>query len=272
MDDPFSQMLRSWRLPEGATLHDRINQMIRPPLCAGHFGSSRTMILADDQYHLGGRQDTRELADLAALRLDDRVLDVCCFLGGPARQLAEEQGCPVTGIDISRRAIAAARRITDLAELGDRVRFCVGDAARLPFRDAAFTVVWNQCSLDRKEVWLREFDRVLAPAGRLALTFEIWQHYSGSDNPKWSLADLSARLSEMGYAVEHCEDITERDIEIGWKALDQRLSQHELEFAEALGEQWVRDTHAEFADNIEKMRAGLWGNGRIVAVKGAGTE
>ena len=62
-------------------------------------------------------------------------------------------------------------------------------------------------------------------------------------------------------------DITERDIEMGWKALDQRLTETEAEFAAQLGEEWVRDTHAEFADNIKRMRAGLWGNGRIVAVK-----
>ena len=93
------RIIGRWRLPEGGTLQDRVERMVRPALLAGVFGASCTRYVAGLQYHLSGQTDTVELASLAEVTADDHVLDVCCFLGGPALQLAETFGCRVTGID-----------------------------------------------------------------------------------------------------------------------------------------------------------------------------
>jgi len=267
MEPRLKEVIDEWKLPPGKSLTERVDEMIRPALMAGHFGSSPTLILCGAQYHLGGEKDTEELASLTHITSADHVLDVCCFLDGPDVQLAETFKCKVTGIDISKKCIAAANNIAKLCELDSLVNFCVADAGNLPFANGRFTVVWSQCSLSHDERWLREFDRVLADEGRLALTFAIRKGNPSQHSPRWTLQDVVSLLRDLGYSVNHAEDITERDIEIGWKALDRQLSEQEALFTRALGEDWVRNAHRKFTDEIRDMREGGWGNGRIVAKK-----
>jgi SAM-dependent methyltransferase len=264
---PLEHVLAGWQLPKGDDLLACVERMIRPALLAGHFGSSHTRLVSGLQYHLGGAQDTEELADLARLSSSDRVLDVCCFIGGPALQLAHRIGCRVTGIDLDENAIAAAERLAEVAGLSDLLDFRVADAGDLPFEDSAFSVVWNQGSLDPNEHWLEEFDRVLSPGGRFAFTFQM---KGTKDDGRWTLEDLILLVERLGYRADHAEDITQRDIRIGWKALDSKLSEREEEFREILGPDWVQDAHEEFRGEAEAMRHGTWGNGRIVATKQSG--
>lgn len=263
----LQEIIDNWQLPDGGLLLERIEKIIYPTLLDGHFASSPTAIVSGIQYHLGGERDTEELANLASLTSSVHVLDVCCYLGGPAIQLAESFQCRVTGVDISKKCIAAANKIARLCGLHELVDFVVADAGNIPFENGQFTVVWNQCSLEHDEVWLREFDRVLVPNGRLALTFTIRRNNPDEDSPRWKLQDFVYFLQSLGYSIDHADDITERDIEIGWKALDRKLSEQEEKFAKALGEDWVRYAHKYFSDDIQKMREGRWGNGRIVATK-----
>jgi len=50
-----------------------------------------------DQFHTGGADATRALIRRAGLQPGMRVLDVGGGLGGPARLIAHEAGCTVTG-------------------------------------------------------------------------------------------------------------------------------------------------------------------------------
>jgi len=159
----LQQIINEWQLPDDISLLDRIEGMIKPAMMNGHFCPSYTGIVCGLQYHLGGETDTLELARLASITSNDRVLDVCCYLGGPAIQLAESFECRVTGVDTNGGFIAAARRITALAELTHLIDYQVADAVELPFDNDHFTVVWSQCSLAHNEAWFREFDRVLSP-------------------------------------------------------------------------------------------------------------
>ena len=262
----LQEIIDNWQLPEGGPLLERIRKMIRPALMAGRFGSSPVIIVGGMQYHLGGEKDTKELADLASITSSDHVLDVCCFIGGPAIQLADSFQCKVTGIDISDDYIAVANQIAKSSGLSHLVEFRVADAGQLPFEDGEFTVVWSQCSLMHYGTWLREFDRVVAQGGRLAITFEIGNNDPDKHDSRWRLHDVVRFLENLGYSVEHADDITKRDVEIGWKALDHKLSQGEKEFIAVLGEEWVRNAHKEFADDMEEMCLGIVGNGRIVAI------
>lgn len=266
MSADFAQSLAAWRLPEEGPLLDRLEAMIGETLLEGHFGDSATTLVCGLQYHLGGARDTRELADLAGLTPADRVLDVCSYLGGPAVQLASEYRCHVTGVDISERAVTAARRIATLSGLGERLEFQVGNATQLPFPAGSFTVVWNQGSLYHEEAWLHEFDRVLAAGGRLACTFAIRGEHPDAHSPRWSLAEVGELVRGLGYQVLHLDDVTERDITYGWEVLLARLDREENRFAD-LGRGWVNGARREFEEEIRQMRAGRWGNGRLVARK-----
>jgi len=125
-----------------------------------------------DEFHSGGLEATRRLAQLAELQEAAQVLDVGCGIGGPARTLAFEYGCHVTGIDLTEEFIHAAEVLTAREKMSDQVTFRHGSAVNLPFSDAAFDLVWTQnvlMNIEDKRRAFREMHRVLRPKGHLAL-------------------------------------------------------------------------------------------------------
>ena len=124
-----------------------------------------------DEFHNGGLAATRELASLAGLREGIRVLDVGCGVGGPARTLAAEFGCYVTGIDLTEEFCRAAEMLTARLGMADKVTFRCGSALDLPFDDESFDAVWMQnvsMNISDKSGLYNEIRRVLRPGGRLA--------------------------------------------------------------------------------------------------------
>ena len=125
-----------------------------------------------DQFHVGGIAETRNLAQLAGLQAGMQVLDVGSGLGGPARTLAAEFGCTVTGIDMTEEYVRVAQMLTDRVGLAERIRFEQGDATDLPFEDDRFDVVWTQftgMNIADKAKLYDQFRRVLKNGGRLAI-------------------------------------------------------------------------------------------------------
>ena len=125
-----------------------------------------------DQLHMGGREATRELAELARLRDGDRVLDVGCGIGGPARTLEVECGCRVTGIDLTEEYCLTAEMLTARMGLIDKVDFRHCSAVDTPLDDGSFDVVWTQHMIGHiqdKEALFTELRRVLRPGGRLTI-------------------------------------------------------------------------------------------------------
>jgi ubiquinone/menaquinone biosynthesis C-methylase UbiE len=124
-----------------------------------------------DAFHVRGREATRELSRLCALRPGLRVLDVGCGLGGSARYLAGECGCRVTGLDLTADYCRVGRLLSERVGLAGRVDFRLGSALALPFRAASFDVVWTEHAqmniLDKPRLY-GEMARVLKPGGRLA--------------------------------------------------------------------------------------------------------
>lgn len=123
------------------------------------------------EQHDGGREGTLELARLAGLREDMHVLDVGSGIGAPARTLAAEFGCRVTGLDLTEEFCRAATMLTVRIGLQERITFRHGSAVDLPFEEATFDTVWTQAVLMNiadKPRFFAEAYRVLRPGGRLA--------------------------------------------------------------------------------------------------------
>ena len=125
-----------------------------------------------DEFHIRGRAATLELAALARLVPGANVLDVGCGIGGPARTLAAEFGCRVTGLDLTAEYCRLAEHLTAATGLSDQVTVRHGSALEMPFDDGAFDAAWMQhvsMNIEDKARLFREIRRVLRPGGVLAL-------------------------------------------------------------------------------------------------------
>jgi 2-polyprenyl-6-hydroxyphenyl methylase/3-demethylubiquinone-9 3-methyltransferase len=110
----------------------------------------------------------RARAGLAVENLN--VADVGCNAGTQSRCWLE-CGHRVTGLDISRDLVALARERS--AEFGERARFEVGTATRLPWESGTFDVCLLPELLEHVDDWrscLEEGVRVLKPGGALYLS------------------------------------------------------------------------------------------------------
>jgi len=131
-----------------------------------------------DEFHIRGDAATKELIALSGFSPDMHILDVGCGIGGSTRRLSHQAGCRVTGIDLSEEYIDAARRLTQLLGMQDRVSFEAASALDLPCDDASFDGAWSlqmNMNVEDKASWLRELHRVLKPGGR-AVLYEVCGH------------------------------------------------------------------------------------------------
>ncbi len=125
-----------------------------------------------DQFHVGGAAATRDLAGRLGVATGERLLDVGCGLGGPARQLAAEYGCHVTGVDINAPFVELASLLTERVRLAAQSRFLVADATALPFEPESFELAWSQhvaMNIEDRAALYAGIRRVLVPGGRFAM-------------------------------------------------------------------------------------------------------
>ena len=123
---------------------------------------------------------TAEIA-LTASATPERVLDVGCGSGYLLRLLASR--CPgvveLAGVDAAPGMIKVAAASALLIPGDERLRFSVGVAEHLPFRDGSFDLVVSVTSFDHwsdQQAGLAECHRVLVPGGHLVLVdqFSGW--------------------------------------------------------------------------------------------------
>ena len=181
-----------------------------------------------DQFHNGGLAATMELASLAGLREGMRVLDVGCGVGGPARTLAAEFGCYITGIDLTEEYCLAAEMLTARLGMADKVNFRCGSALDLPYEDESFDAVWMQnasMNIADKATLYGEVRRVLRTGGRFAtqdvmsgpvtpLIFPMPWADDPSINFLIDPTEFRQLLREIGFKEVAWVDATEKGIEV----------------------------------------------------------
>ncbi len=134
-----------------------------------------------DEFHVRGREATKELGAGLGLREDHLVLDVGSGLGGPSRQLAMTYRCRITGIDLTEEYCRVATELASRVGLSDRVRYRQGSALAMPFPDASFDIAYTQhvaMNIADKAGLYREIARVLEPRGKLGI-YDLLQGQGG---------------------------------------------------------------------------------------------
>ncbi len=115
------------------------------------------------------RQEWHYFAGLLAVPAEGaRVLDLACG-SGPYSLAWAERGARVTGIDFDHGLLEAGRdRVRRSAPQAPSPAWTGGDAARLPFREDQFDLVFCNSLLEHVPAWeavVRESARVLRPGG-----------------------------------------------------------------------------------------------------------
>ena len=234
-----------------------------------------------DQDHYGGTAATDRLIAEAAVRREDRVLDVCSGMGGPARYLAWKTGCDVTGLDLTASRVEGATELTRLAGLSGPVRFVHGNALAMPFEDASFTLAIAQESfahIPDKPRLMAECARVLRPAGRLVFS-DILHRGSLSADDMQRLSDgmtFSEIATVEGY-VEHLrscgmEVVRRVDLTEEWtRILVERLAMYrslESQKVQRLGRAHFERYDRAYEHFVGLYRRGVLAGALIHAVKG----
>ena len=229
--------------------------------------------LCGDQFHLGGAVATDRLAARAGIRQGMEVLDVACFLGGPARYLARRFQCRVVGLDISPACIQGAVLLTEAEGLADRVSFIQGDAWDMPLEEDRFDVVWGQDSWAHEEGLFTECARVLKPGGTLAFTNSVRgdlgavvREADDTTYEAFTAEEYGDMLTESGFEIVSLEDSTLEVIEL-WKDLEERLLRQRDNWQQQLGAARLHAEEESLAVTLADYLCNRIGHVRVVARK-----
>ncbi len=132
---------------------------------------------AVDEFHIGGTGATRFVSAALAQTASGKILDIGCGIGGPARFIAADTGCHVTGIDLTESFVETGNHLSWLVGLKDQVMLNTGNALALPFAknefDAAYMIHVGMNIAD-KYLLISEAARVIKPGGRFVI-YDVMQ-------------------------------------------------------------------------------------------------
>jgi ubiquinone/menaquinone biosynthesis C-methylase UbiE len=179
-------------------------------------------MLMGEQIHVGGEKETEILATKAHLKKNTTVLDVCSALGGPARYLAKNYGCIITGLDATQHMVDEAIKRTQQQGLSNLITYKLGNALDMPFKSETFDVVIGQdawCYVTDKNRLLNEVKRVLKPQGIIAFT--DWLQVGTMTDNEWTdlngfmafpymetLEGYTTELKKLGFKILEAEDLS----------------------------------------------------------------
>ncbi|MFW5937801.1 MAG: class I SAM-dependent methyltransferase [Halanaeroarchaeum sp.] len=139
------------------------------------------------------RREKRAVLDALEPIEGKNVLEIACGTGRFTVMLAE-RGADIVGLDISGPMLRQGRAKAKTAGVNDHLEFMRGDAARLPFPDDHFDVVFAMRFFhlaDTPETFLKEMARV----SKDLVFFDTFKAYSTRSAYNWMLP-MGSRLYE----------------------------------------------------------------------------
>ena len=129
-----------------------------------------------DEFHIGGREATKDFLQQLNISKDHNVLDIGCGLGGPTRFAATHYGCNVIGVDLTHEFVSCGIELTKLVGLTDKVKLLTGSALDLgsvlknenDLFDRAFMLHVGM-NIENKTLLVSEIASKLRPGGLLGI-------------------------------------------------------------------------------------------------------
>lgn len=173
-----------------------------------------------DRWPVAAREHTRAAARALCLRPGERVLDIGCGIGGPARLLVDEFGVTVQGIGNAQHMLDTANRINARNESwSEAITVCFQDCQE-PYDLGEFDAAWCMNMIYRvpdKAALIANAAAALRPGGRIMV--EDWMltptataadrsamdahHFAGAIA---GVSELEALFEEAGFSVIGRED------------------------------------------------------------------
>lgn len=188
---------------------------------------STSDLAAVDEFHIRGREATKEIAEALGVGPGSVVLDIGCGLGGPARALAELRRCKVVGVDLTPAFCEAAAELSRWTALDGLTSFRVGDATALAFDDASFdaaVTIHAAMNIPDKPAMYREAHRVLRADGTFVV-YDVLQGEGGdvvfpvpwarepSISHLASVQEMRAMLRAAGFELVAEHDSSDQSLE-----------------------------------------------------------
>jgi len=217
-----------------------------------------------DEFHIRGKDATRDLAKLGKIQPGMHLLDIGCGIGGPSRTFAGELGCKVTGIDITEEYCKLARIFNNITGLSKKIQVEHADATQMPFYDGSFDAAVTEhvtMNIGNKEQLLKEIFRVLRPGGKYCF-YEIFSSDESdiyfpvpwAETPNLSFLQTPEsfvkNIKSNGFLIEVINDLTQLATQWFKSAADKLtkiVKEGQLTFSLAL---LMKDNTIEKADNM----------------------
>ena len=161
-----------------------------------------------------------KMAEVSNIKGNYHVLDAGCGVGGAAFYLANNFGCKVTGITLSKNQLKIANDELQKSKLKDLVKFEIQDYTKTNFEDNSFDVIWaceSVCHANPKIAFINEAIRILKPGGKLIICDYFLTPDGETDEKsyiknwgnKWAVTDFIAQSTFSPALVENGFEIIE---------------------------------------------------------------
>jgi len=128
------------------------------------------------------------------------ILEIGCGNGVDSITFGKKTKAKVVGIDISPDAIKAANESNDLKN----VKFMVGDAEKLDFKDDQFDLVYSMAVLHSTDLdkSISEVSRVLKKGGQaLLFLYQKTLHEDGEDERDFKIGEIEKMFQDNGLTI-----------------------------------------------------------------------